>query len=332
MRFRLWTTLWAFAVLASAMATFGGVGVFVGSMVIGLWMGAFAQVRIKSIEWLVVFSIIGVLVALLLPAMQVAREDVRRVQCMNNMRNIALALLNYEKSFGSLPAASQPAPDGEQLQSWRLWICPFLEEDDFFDKYDTDESWDGPNNTKLAANAGIFSYFECPEQYSEGRLSHYLAVVGEHTAWPTGRSRSLSEFKDGDSNTILFIEAPHKRVPWTKPEDLNFEEAIKLLSGSGGDQSHCHEVDEGFFYKPSHGIFAAFADGSLQFLILPISKEHATALLTVDGGEELDHREVTRLTSPELDDERIYSLSVFLLLSLLPLFKLVTRKHKEAAI
>ncbi len=300
MRFRLWTILWVFAVLASAMATFGGGGIFPGFFVPFLWALILKRPRITLVEWLTVFAIICLLVAMLLPAVSSVRGAARYFACTNNMKQIALALHNYVDTFGSFPAASQSAPDGEQLQSWRLWICPFLDSSSFFGNYEKDEPWDGPNNTKLVASAKFDFFFDCPTQYSEGQLSHYLAVVGEHTAFPPGRGRSLAEFTDGTSNTILFIEAPHKRVPWAKPEDLSFDEAVELLSDPPKDENFGHEVDEGFFYKPSRGIKIAFVDGHVQLLRLPISKEDTAALLTVDGGEISTWRS-WRLKSPELD-------------------------------
>ncbi len=61
------------------------------------------------VELLVVIAIIGVLVALLLPAVQAAREAARRTQCANNLRNLALGMLNYHDSRGNFPAPARPA-------------------------------------------------------------------------------------------------------------------------------------------------------------------------------------------------------------------------------
>jgi prepilin-type N-terminal cleavage/methylation domain-containing protein len=100
------------------------------------------------VELLVVIAIIGILVALLLPAIQAAREAARRSQCQNNMRNIGLALLNFEQTNKKFPVAVQTEPqdaasisariyaaqDGQRLYAnWAIMILPFMEEQPLFD-------------------------------------------------------------------------------------------------------------------------------------------------------------------------------------------------------
>ena len=92
---------------------------------------------------------VGVLVALLLPAVQAAREAARRVQSMNNMKQLMLGMLNYESAHGSFPAPARCDDNGKPLLSWRVELLPFLEEQSLYDALHRDEPWDSPHNKKL---------------------------------------------------------------------------------------------------------------------------------------------------------------------------------------
>jgi prepilin-type processing-associated H-X9-DG protein len=81
------------------------------------------------VELLVVIAIIGILVALLLPAIQAARDAARRTQCQNNLKNISLAVLNYESTKGELPIGSINAKGDQQSGlGWPVQILPYVEE------------------------------------------------------------------------------------------------------------------------------------------------------------------------------------------------------------
>ena len=92
------------------------------------------------VELLVVIAIIGILVALLLPAIQAAREAARRVECNDNLKNLALALQNYHDTFKTFPMGAMHAgphvKDGTSLlgPSWWYGILPFIEERNMYDK------------------------------------------------------------------------------------------------------------------------------------------------------------------------------------------------------
>lgn len=93
------------------------------------------------VELLVVIAIIGVLVALLLPAIQAAREAARRTQCANNMKQIGLALINHADVKGKLPAATPWRPGFPFGQSprggtWAVEILPYIEQQALYDRYD----------------------------------------------------------------------------------------------------------------------------------------------------------------------------------------------------
>src|SRR5690606_26236671 len=85
------------------------------------------------IELLVVIAIIGVLIALLLPAVQAAREAARRMQCTNNLKQLGLGLHNYESSAGVLPPAVVLAGTGSDVRWWGGWsihgrVLPYMEQ------------------------------------------------------------------------------------------------------------------------------------------------------------------------------------------------------------
>jgi prepilin-type N-terminal cleavage/methylation domain-containing protein len=110
------------------------------------------------VELLVVIAIIGVLVALLLPAIQAAREAARRSSCSNNMRQLGLAFQNFHDTNNCLPpgkvtASSYPnpvhlkfnIPQGPE-HGWAVFLLPFVEQGSLRDQYRLDVTWNGPEN------------------------------------------------------------------------------------------------------------------------------------------------------------------------------------------
>src|SRR5262245_32594766 len=92
------------------------------------------------VELLVVIAIIGILVALLLPAIQAAREAARRTQCATNMKNLGLALINYSDVYKRLPPATpfrfSKTPSNGAGGTWVVKIWPYIEEQALYDKFD----------------------------------------------------------------------------------------------------------------------------------------------------------------------------------------------------
>ena len=86
------------------------------------------------VELLVVIAIIGVLVALLLPAVQAAREAARRAQCQSAIKNIALAVLNYESAKNELPVGVVSQPVEVEAWSWSTFTLPYLEQQAIYDR------------------------------------------------------------------------------------------------------------------------------------------------------------------------------------------------------
>lgn len=122
------------------------------------------------VELLVVIAIIGVLVSLLLPAVQAARKAARRTQCQNNIRQVGLAVLNYESSQSALPRFlswwNDPNTDGyagrwDLGPNWIISVLPYMEQQAVFDAFDFDSPINKPAN-ELARSAVIPGLL-CPE-------------------------------------------------------------------------------------------------------------------------------------------------------------------------
>jgi prepilin-type N-terminal cleavage/methylation domain-containing protein len=119
------------------------------------------------VELLVVIAIIGVLVAILLPAVQAAREAARRMQCQNNLKQLALALHNYHDAHKVFPPAVQfpnndwPIGASDRYRAnWAILILPFIEEQATFNKFDLKVPIS--NNNNRSARGTALSVFVCP--------------------------------------------------------------------------------------------------------------------------------------------------------------------------
>ncbi len=133
------------------------------------------------VELLVVIAIIGILVALLLPAVQAVRESARRAQCTNNLKNIALAVHNYHDAHKELPAAAWLRPqttpsdsiltDNRLFWNWAIRILPYLEEQSLLDQFTinntTPISKDTGTNNKAARGTEV-SVMLCPSDIGRG--------------------------------------------------------------------------------------------------------------------------------------------------------------------
>src|SRR5439155_26515849 len=98
------------------------------------------------IELLVVIAIIAILIALLLPAVQQAREAARRTQCKNNLKQMGLAVANYESSFGIFPPGRIEDAAANDWHSWAALILPLIDQANMYDQYNSRLLWNDPGN------------------------------------------------------------------------------------------------------------------------------------------------------------------------------------------
>lgn len=171
------------------------------------------------VELLVVIAIIGVLVALLLPAVQAAREAARRSQCQNNLHQTSIGLQLFEAANKQFPGCFEPGNGGNSaartttpanalnlMHSWAVYILPFIEQQALFSQYELGKAWDDPTtnakHTFVQQTARDIPMLICPstEKLLVGR-SDYAAICGPgfpagvpgnaNEGWASGKNWSL---------------------------------------------------------------------------------------------------------------------------------------------
>lgn len=135
-------------------------------------------------EMLVVIAIIGILVALLLPAVQAAREAARRTSCSNNVKQIGLAMQNFHGTFNHLPpgaiTAGGPARAKQKLavpsgvdHGWVVWLLPYLEQQALHDQYRRDLDW--RHTANATARRIPIKTLQCPSAPHGNRIDSFSA-------------------------------------------------------------------------------------------------------------------------------------------------------------
>jgi hypothetical protein len=211
-----------------------------------------------------------------------AKEDVQkaRASSSNNLKMIALAMHNFASGqpTPSLPPAAILSKDGKPLLSWRVALLAHGDQKALYEKFHLDERWDSPHNKALLD--------QIPEVYTpvikkdEPKGSTYYQVFfGPGAVFDGDVGTEFTAVRDGTSNTLMVAEAA-KPVPWTKPEDLPFDNN-KPLPKLGG------QFKEGFH--------VAFMDGSVLFLDKKIDDQLLRALITRNGGEVIAADAIPRI-------------------------------------
>lgn len=219
------------------------------------------------VELLVVIAIIGVLVALLLPAVQAAREAARRSSCCNNLRQVAIALHNYEFANEHFPPGSvnesgpiESVRSGNHL-SWIAQILPQLDERTRYEHLDLSAGAYAARNQLVADS--MMPVLLCPSDSIEGPSSSYAGVhhdveapidVDNHGVLFLNSRITFSDIKDGSAYTIFAGEKtfdPQTELGWlsgTRSTLRNTGTAIDGSSGLGGGWGA--DIDDGWEGDP----------------------------------------------------------------------------------
>ncbi len=211
---------------------------------------------------------LGIMVGLLLPAVQAAREASRRMACMNNMKQIGLALHNYHDTYKTFPPAYTVDSNGQPLHSWRTLILPYLGEQSLYNSIDLAKPWDDPANAQ--ANRLVLRVYKCPSMTDQATPATCYQVIDDPASiFPGSTPVGMRSITDGTSNTLMVVEAaPADAVPWMKPQDVPL---ANLLPPSGANHRGGYNV--------------TMADGSVQFISTSINPPLLRSMMTRSGGD-----------------------------------------------
>jgi prepilin-type N-terminal cleavage/methylation domain-containing protein/prepilin-type processing-associated H-X9-DG protein len=260
------------------------------------------------VELLAVVAIIGTLIALLLPAVQRARESGRRMLCTNNLKQMGVALSSYEQAKKRFPPGNDQL--GNRLHAWSSFILPFLEQSAVSDRIDYTKPWDDPASNLSKVDITIPTYV-CPsgikkfpgKQDYGGIFGAYIKPDGEPLNPLTTRDEhggilyaTDAEYKlpataasvtDGLSKTLLVAEAVDRETAGAVDVHTNGDacwacgnNCFPLNSRVLNDPS----VD-GFRSLHDGGINSLYGDGHVSFLNNRLDVRVLIAISTRIGGE-----------------------------------------------
>jgi len=229
--------------------------------------GNSVRLKVTLPEWASQYTALSMVSAgLALPAVQKVRNAAARAKAQNNLKQLALAMHNFEATHQVFPPAAVVDKKGKKLLSWRVQILPYIEQDNLYKQFKLDEPWDSDHNKKLIPL--MPPVYADPRADAKPGLTYYKVFVGKGAGFDWVQGRKMLDFTDGTSNTIL-MAAGGKPVVWSQPDDFEFDAEKKLPDVTG----------------PFEELLVAFCDGSVRVLRKGTAEATLKALITRNGGE-----------------------------------------------
>jgi type II secretory pathway pseudopilin PulG len=243
------------------MPTFGGPGGISPTAAAGVG-ASLATVLILVI--VAILSIVGILVALLIPAVGAARQAAKRAQSTNYMRQLGIAMHNYHDMYGCFPPPVVKDANGKPLYSGRVLLLPFIEQAHMYEAWDKTQSWDSPVNQTLSRS--IIATFRDPADTGAPGQTSYLFVSGPGTIGDPESKVDFRSITDGSSNTIMFVEVKNSGISWAEPRDWDASSTLPPGNHKNGN-------------------IVGFADGSVRTISPQTPPQTLKAATTRAGGE-----------------------------------------------
>ncbi len=233
---------------------------------------------------------VPILIALLLPAVQQAREAARRTQSKNNLKQLGLAMHNYHDTFGHFPVGTVQGTDldPDERLSFMYAVLPYVEQAALYNAMQDNatEAWDGPD-LRLLTSSGLPGYQNPGMPQDLPNVTHYVGMsgVGEDAAeLPLGHKRAgifgydrktrMRDILDGTSNTIMMTETTDTNIPWAQGG-----KTLKSLT-----QEPYINGPDGIGSRYAGGCNVLFADGSVRFVSENIDAETMRRLSAMADG------------------------------------------------
>lgn len=258
--------------------------------------GSAIRSAFSLVELLVVIAVLGILASLLMVSIQSTRESARRLSCLNNFRQIGIALHVYHSTFGTFPAGGiEPRHlkrGGRQL-AWSALVLPQLEQGPLAETLDYGQAFDHPSNA--AAAATVLPVYLCPSTPRRSPLRNgrgacdYGGIFGERIMSPNDppkgamvydRSFRIRDIRDGLGTTLVISEdSGSLDGQWINGRNL-FDQAFPINAAP--------PFENDIRSRHPGGANGLFCDGSARFLGETIARETLAAICTRDGREVVE--------------------------------------------